>query len=386
MRKILFWLHLITGVVAGILIFVMSVTGVLLTFERQMTDWADRRNARVIPPPGAARIPLSELVAKSGGTPAGVIVRSDPGEPVELVMGRDRTIYVNPYTGGVTGHPANNVHAFFIATRAWHRWFATGKVAQERTEPIWDAANVLFFVLVLSGPFLWWPKKMTWRHLRPIVWFRGKLSGKARDFNWHNTIGLWMSIPLALIVLTGIILSYKWANDMVYHMTGNEPLKFDTCRADAEERGASGLAGTGRMGGARRIAHARLAHHHHSQFAGANRWGDRRIRNGRAAAGSGDVDARPSHRGGSEMGAIFRQQSGFEAEDPGAGGAYGRGWGNAGAGYCGAGVAGRGGAGVHGVRVVATQVRGVEAEEGESRGARSRPGCLGAVSHDLEAA
>ena len=226
MRKILFWFHLIIGVIAGVLIFVMSVTGVLLTFERQIDDWADRRNARVTPPPGAARIPVSELVAKSGGTPAGVVLRSDPSEPVELVMGRDRTVYLNPYTGAVTGAPSKAVHAFFESTRAWHRWFATGKTAQLRTEPLWDAANVLFFFTVLSGPFLWWPKKMTWRHLRPIVWFRGRLSGKARDFNWHNTIGLWTTIPLAIIVLTGIILSYKWANDLVYHMTGNEPLKF----------------------------------------------------------------------------------------------------------------------------------------------------------------
>jgi uncharacterized iron-regulated membrane protein len=225
MRKILFWIHLIMGVVAGVLIFVMCVTGVLLTFERQMTDWADRRNARVTPPPGAARIPLSDLVAKSGGTPAGVIVRSDPSEPVELVMGRDRTIYLNPYTGALTGSPCATTHAFFQSTRAWHRWFATGDAAQKRTEPLWDAANVLFFLIVLSGPFLWWPKQFTWRHLRPIVWFRGRLSGKARDFNWHNTIGLWTSVPLAIIVLTGIILSYKWANDLVYRITGNEPLK-----------------------------------------------------------------------------------------------------------------------------------------------------------------
>ena len=195
MRKMPFWIHLIMGVVAGVLIFVMCVTGVLLTFERQMTDWADRRNARVTPPPGAARIPLSDLVAKSGGTPAGVIVRSDPSEPVELVMGRDRT-YLNPYTGAVTGSPCATTRAFFQSTRAWHRWFATGDAAQKRTEPLWDAANVLFFFLVLSGPFLWWPKQFTWRHLRPIVWFRGRLSGKARDFNWHNTIGLWTSVPL----------------------------------------------------------------------------------------------------------------------------------------------------------------------------------------------
>jgi uncharacterized iron-regulated membrane protein len=226
MRKLLFWFHLITGVIAALLVFVMCVTGVLLTFERQMVAWADRHNARVTPPPGAPRIPLSELVAKSGGTPASVIVRSDPSEPVELTVGRDLTVYLNPYTGAVTGEPSKGVHAFFETTRAWHRWFgAGGKTAQLRSEPVWDVANVLFFFIVLSGPFLWWPKQFTWRHLRPIVWFRGRLSGKARDFNWHNAIGLWTSIPLAVIVLTGIILSYQWANDLVYHITGNEPIK-----------------------------------------------------------------------------------------------------------------------------------------------------------------
>ncbi len=126
------------GVALGAIIFVMCVTGVLLTFERQMVDWADRHNARVVPPAGAPRLPLAALVAKSGGTPAGVIVRSDPAEPVELVMGRDHTVYVNPYTGEVTGEPSKGVHAFFESTRAWHRWFATGDIAQKRTQPIWD--------------------------------------------------------------------------------------------------------------------------------------------------------------------------------------------------------------------------------------------------------
>jgi uncharacterized iron-regulated membrane protein len=226
MRKILFWIHLILGLAAGVIIFVMCVTGALLTFERQILDWAERGPSRVSPPPGASRIPLSVLVAKSGGTPAAVTVRSDPSEPVELAMGKGRTIYVNPYTGAVVGSPSSSARAFFQATRAWHRWFAMNDSTQKPTEPIWDAANVLFFFIVLSGPVLWWPKKFTWRHIRPIVWFRGHLSGKARDFNWHNAIGLWMSIPLALMVLTGVILSYKWANDLVFHITGNEPLKF----------------------------------------------------------------------------------------------------------------------------------------------------------------
>src|ERR1051326_3273461 len=110
MRKILFWSHLTAAVIAAAMILVMCVTGVLLTFERQMLDWADRGNARVLPPSGRGRLPLTDLIAKSGGTPAAIVVRSDPAEPVEFTMGRDRTIYVDPYTGAVTGQPSKAAH------------------------------------------------------------------------------------------------------------------------------------------------------------------------------------------------------------------------------------------------------------------------------------
>ena len=222
LRKVLFWLHLSVGVAAGLLIFMMCVTGVLLTFERQMTDWFDRRDARAAAQTGASRLSLSVLIAKSGEKPAGVVVRSNPAEPVQLILNQNRSVYLNPYTGAPTGQPSGRAHKFFEETRAWHRWIALGDAAKKKTEPLYDAANVLCLALVLSGPFLWWPKKWTQRHLRPITWFRGGLSAKARDFNWHNTIGLWTSIPLAIIVATGIVLSYKWANDLIYRATGTE--------------------------------------------------------------------------------------------------------------------------------------------------------------------
>ena len=225
MRKVLFWSHLAAGIVAGIVIFVMCLTGAALMFERQTVDWVDRHEARVSPPRGAARLPLSELIGKAGGTPTAVVVRSAPTEPVEFVMGPSRTIYLNPYSGAVTGAPSKRTHAFFQSLRAWHRWVAMSDSSQKTTEPIYDAANVIFFFIVVTGPFLWWPKQLTWRHLRPIVWFRSRLSGKARDFNWHNTVGLWTSIPLAIIVATGVILSYQWANNLVYKMTGSQQPK-----------------------------------------------------------------------------------------------------------------------------------------------------------------
>ena len=43
LRSFIFWPHLITAVSAGLVILLMSVTGVLLTYERQMLAWADSR-------------------------------------------------------------------------------------------------------------------------------------------------------------------------------------------------------------------------------------------------------------------------------------------------------------------------------------------------------
>src|SRR5690606_14959611 len=39
-RKALFWIHLACGVVTGLVILMMSITGVVLTYERQMIAWA----------------------------------------------------------------------------------------------------------------------------------------------------------------------------------------------------------------------------------------------------------------------------------------------------------------------------------------------------------
>ena len=57
--SVIFWCHLIAGVVAGLVVLVMSVTGVLLTYERQIVAWADTRDYRVgAAVAGAPRLPL----------------------------------------------------------------------------------------------------------------------------------------------------------------------------------------------------------------------------------------------------------------------------------------------------------------------------------------
>jgi uncharacterized iron-regulated membrane protein len=81
----------------------------------------------------------------------------------------------------------------------------------------------MFLFIVMSGFYLWWPRKWSGRTLSSVTLFRSGLSGKARDFNWHNVIGFWSAIPLFLIVLGGVMISYPWATNLLYRATGSEP-------------------------------------------------------------------------------------------------------------------------------------------------------------------
>ena len=63
-RKILFWAHLVAGVVAGTVILVMCVTGTLLTFQQSALRFIERDQRFVSPAPGAARLDVDALLAQ----------------------------------------------------------------------------------------------------------------------------------------------------------------------------------------------------------------------------------------------------------------------------------------------------------------------------------
>jgi len=229
LRSVLFWLHLACGVVAGVVIFIMSVTGALLTYQRQMTAWADMRGYWIEPSEGAKRLPADAFLAKVMGAqpdlaPTAIVIRSAPGAPASLAAGPGRQVFVNPYSGEVLGEGnGQGMRDFFRTVVEWHRFVAMAGDSRPTGRAITGASNLMFLVIVVSGLFLWWPRTWTSAALRNILWFRGGLAGKTRDFNWHNTVGFWSAIPLAIIVAGGAVISYPWATALVYQAYGEQP-------------------------------------------------------------------------------------------------------------------------------------------------------------------
>ena len=231
-RAIVFWLHLLSGVTAGLVVLIMSVTGVLLMYERQILEWADRGYRSGPPPtsaaPGAELLPVESLAARAlaarpGAELSSITLQSDPEAPAAIGLGRGRNLYLNPYTGEVLGEGAPRARAFFRAVTDWHRWLGAGEENRSAGKAVTGACNLAFLFLVVSGPYLWLPRIWNRRQVRNVAWFRRGLAGKARDFNWHNVIGLWTAVPLFLVVFTAATISYPWMGDLLYRLAGEEP-------------------------------------------------------------------------------------------------------------------------------------------------------------------
>src|SRR5690349_5978118 len=97
----------------------MCLTGILLAFERQINGW-DASRHRVTASQNAPRIPLDRLL-QSRRKPSMVTVRSDPHAALEFVYGRERTAFVDPYTGSILGQVSKSIRQFFSTVEKWHR-------------------------------------------------------------------------------------------------------------------------------------------------------------------------------------------------------------------------------------------------------------------------
>jgi uncharacterized iron-regulated membrane protein len=226
LRKVLFWFHLTVGLTSGLVVIIMSVTGALLAYEKQITDWADTRGYRVAPPSqGASRLPIDALAMSASSGQAevtGVTLRANSNQPIAIALGQ-RTVFVNPYTGEVFGEGSAAVRQFFRAVTDWHRSLALKGENRDLGKAITGAANLAFLFVIPTGFYLWWPRQWTWRRIRAVTVFGARLSGQARDFNWHNVIGFWFAVPLFLIVMGSAVISYRWASDAVYRIVGETP-------------------------------------------------------------------------------------------------------------------------------------------------------------------
>jgi len=220
LRRLLFRLHWLLGLGAGLVLAVVGVTGALLSFEAELLDALNpqyRLDAQ-----GRPRLPIDQLVRTAQARHPGLALLSvagdtDPSAPIELRLGQigqrgGTQVRLDPYTGMVLPEPRGG--DFFHVTEELHRFLAAGPVGKQLV----GASTVALIVLAISGIVLRWPRR--WRS--PRAWLRLdlKLRGRALLWHLHAVLGTWLMGVYLVSASTGLWWSYEFYRGAVNALAG----------------------------------------------------------------------------------------------------------------------------------------------------------------------
>lgn len=218
LRPILFWTHLVLGVAAGGVILITVVTGSLMAFQKQAVAWAERPAPSAPPAPGTAPLPLAELLSRAAGDgpeagrPVAVTVSADPRIPVRVEFDGGRRVAVDVHTGVATPMEAGRARAAFRWIENCHRRLGSGETGAR----IVGVSAAVFLTLCVSGFVLWFPRRFSAKAFLAVMRPRLGLPARARDWNWHNAVGFWSSVPLSVMAFTGLVMAFHGFGDLVY--------------------------------------------------------------------------------------------------------------------------------------------------------------------------
>ncbi len=214
-RKIHLWL----GLASGLIVFIVALTGSLLVFEEEIDSFLHSEFYEV-EAIEAAKKPIDEAILNLKKTYAidsiQRIYTFDEAKKTSLIIAKNKdrkTFYyaINPYTAEIVGNIEQKKH-FFTLINQLHRNLLLGKAGKLIT----GISCLVFITLLISGLFLWWPKKR--KNLKQRLTIKWNASFKRINWDFHSTLGFYSFIFLLIIALTGLTWSFKWFENSLYYL------------------------------------------------------------------------------------------------------------------------------------------------------------------------
>lgn len=218
-------LHLFVGLLTGPIVLIVGLTGCLWAFQAEIESLFGEK-MEVKPEDEALIGPLEARRAAKEVFPdrhtLGLLYGSSD-EPVELIFHEEnpefyRSVFLDPYSGELLGtkdHTADFFH--FILDGHMYLWLP---------EPIggtivsWGV--LLFFINLLSGLFLWWPRNQKERGKRFRLNFLYWRNLTQKRFDLHAVVGSYAFIFATIFATTGLTMSFTWFSEFLHKGMGGE--------------------------------------------------------------------------------------------------------------------------------------------------------------------
>ncbi len=218
LRRRILSVHRWAGLVVGLVIAWMAITGSLMVFRAQLEPASEHRIRTFAP--CATRLPLDDLAASARAAHPGprldyIRVLGGEAAPVLIRYADQNTAYLDPCTGAVLG--IQNRYGGPFGMIEWlHRFMFLGSAHGTVTG---IAVMSFALLIIVGGLIVWWPS--TLKALKAAIKLNPRLNGRARTLNRHKTIGLYASLIVLTSALTGLPQAFNWYKNGIYWLTGS---------------------------------------------------------------------------------------------------------------------------------------------------------------------
>ncbi|KXX71107.1 PepSY domain-containing protein [Flammeovirga sp. SJP92] len=217
LKKIIGKIHLLLGLVSGLVVFIVSITGAIYAFEHEIQEliqpyrFVKEVKGEVLPPSEIKKIALK---ATDGMKVQRIYYETPQNASMALHYADDAPYFyltfIDQYTGEVL--KVKNLRTdFFTVVLYLHI-----SLLLPYGEQIVGVSTLVFLVLLISGMVLWWPKNTKKKALKQKFKIKWSARWRRQNYDLHSVLGFYATWILIFTVITGLVWSYSWFEKGVY--------------------------------------------------------------------------------------------------------------------------------------------------------------------------
>ncbi len=252
-KKVNAFLHLWLGLISGLVVLVVAITGCLFLFQKEISESVAHDLYFVNPPANAKTLSVTALqqIANKAlkGDASFITTFSDRSRSWEFmafeagdqnkfwILNTFKTYqsaFINPYSGKVLGLK-NYKKDFFVIVKYLH-WSLL--LNNKYGQPIVGYATLIFVLLMISGLILWWPKSLKKANVDKSFKIKWRANFKRLNYDLHNVLGFYALFIGIILGLTGMVWAMKWFEKTVYVVAAQstKPAKFVSSVSDSTQK------------------------------------------------------------------------------------------------------------------------------------------------------
>lgn len=223
LRRVIFNLHLYTGLAAGLFLVLSSLTGSMIVFRDEIEGLTHPELMETTV--GEERVPVQAVLnaARQLYPQDKLLYLRMPRTPKETYLlkmnsAHDLSVYANPYNGELLG-----AHRQKDTFMGWIALVHTELLIGEPGKNILGVSALLLISMCGTGLFLWWPPNGI-KNISRGFKIRWSAPLKKLVFDIHRAFGVYTMIFLIIVASTGVSLVFnKAVAELINSLTASAP-------------------------------------------------------------------------------------------------------------------------------------------------------------------